>query len=114
MSFPPASLKSVPLFFFFTGGTERSTVAVAVSVLSAVGLRVMPFLNLASRTSGEDGGLDEVGVEEPSLEVERGEVSPERERGNFMRGINNPDFAEVLVGVSELTGVVREASMVSG
>jgi hypothetical protein len=95
-------------------------VTVAVAVLSAVPFLVIPFLNLASRTSGEDGGDDEeeraavsgVAVEdlvEPLLEVERGDVSPERERGNFIRGIN-PVLADrrgVLMGVSVVTGVAK-------
>jgi hypothetical protein len=80
----------------------------------------IPFLSLASRTSGEEGGEEEgeavvSGVAdggddrgEPLLEVERGDVSPERERGNFIRGMN-PVLVErrgVLAGASVVTGVV--------
>lgn len=123
ISFPPANLYSVPLFL--VDGTDKSTEA----ELSAVPFLAIPFLILASRTSGgvaaegEEGAnvlltpvsvvgdavvVEAILVFEP--EFEREVVSPESERGNFIRGMK-PVLGVVATGVLILlsfVGVVGE------
>lgn len=109
MSFPPANLYPVPRFL--VEGSDKST----ETALSVVPFLAILFLAFGSDTSGDAAGgarLLSEGVLELELEdEERDAVSPDKLRGNFMRGMK-PDLGVVATGVLMVlsrVGVVGEA-----